>query len=157
MTKQHRYRALVEWTGNRGRGTSAYLDYDRNWEIRTPGKPPVQCSNDPLLGGDPALHNPEDLLLASLAACHMLWYLHLCANAGITVVFYRDSPIGLGETEPGGAGRFLSVTLNPEVTISRESDAERARSIHREIHKYCFIARSVNFPVHYEPQISVEQ
>ncbi len=149
MAKQHDYTSLIEWTGDRGQGTKAYRGYDRTWTIATPGKPPVPCSNDPLLGGDPTLHNPEDLLLSSLSACHMLWYLHLASVAGIVVRGYRDQPIGVGESTPDGAGRFLSATLKPHIRVERGADLAKADAIHHEIHKVCFIARSVNFPVTY--------
>jgi organic hydroperoxide reductase OsmC/OhrA len=151
MSKQHTYTSSIVWTGDRGQGTRTYRGYDRTWEIRTEGKPVVPCSNDPLLGGNPALHNPEDLLLSTLSACHMLWYLHLASAAGIVVTAYRDAPLGLGETSPNGAGRFLKATLRPHITVERGADLARAHAIHHEIHTYCFIARSVNFPVEYEP------
>ncbi len=149
MTQQHDYTSLVEWTGDRGQGTRTYRGYDRTWEIRTPGKPVVACSNDPLLGGDPTLHNPEDLLLSSLSACHMLWYLHLASSAGIVVRGYRDAPVGVGESTPDGAGRFLRATLKPHIIVEQGADLARAEAIHHEIHKVCFIARSVSFPVDY--------
>ena len=145
--KQHAYQARICWTGNRGEGTRGYHSYDRTWDIAAPGKPVISCSNDPLLGGDAAKYNPEDLLLSALSACHMLWYLHLAANAGLTVMGYADEPVGLGETLPDGAGRFLSATLRPVITLARGSDIERADRIHDEIHRYCFIARSVAFPI----------
>jgi len=150
MSKQHDYTARVEWTGNRGEGTRTYRGYDRSWEVATPGKPVIRCSNDPLLGGDPTLPNPEDLLLASLSACHMLWYLHLASEAGIVVGSYRDDPIGVGETSPNGAGRFLRATLKPRISVREGTDLLEADAIHYRIHEYCFIARSVNFPVAYE-------
>ena len=146
---QHDYTSRIEWTGNRGQGTRSYRGYDRNWTVATPGKPPIACSNDPLLGGDPTLHNPEDLLLASLSACHMLWYLHYASVAGIVVTAYRDDPIGIGESTPDGAGRFLSATLRPHIVLAPGSDTAKADAIHHEIHKVCFIARSVKFPVTY--------
>lgn len=149
MAKQHDYTCLIEWTGDRGEGTKTYRGYDRTWNIATPGKPILRCSNDPLLGGDPTLHNPEDLLLSSLSACHMLWYLHLASNAGIVVRGYQDQPIGVGESTPDGAGRFLSATLKPRIRVQRGADLAKADAIHHEIHKVCFIARSVNFPVDY--------
>ncbi|MEZ5872947.1 MAG: OsmC family protein [Nitratireductor sp.] len=151
----HEYSATISWTGNRGTGTSAYRAYDRTWDLESPGKPVLHCSNDPLLGGDPAKYNPEDMLLAALSACHMLWYLHLCANAGIVVTSYRDEPVGVGETARNGAGRFLSATLRPRIMIAKGGDTARAEQIHHEVHQYCFIARSVNFPVGYEPEIVV--
>lgn len=150
MGRQHPFNSHIVWTGNRGEGTRSYRGYDRTWEIRTPGKPVVACSNDPLLGGDPSRPNPEDLLISSLSACHMLWYLHLASNAGIVVMNYEDSPIGLGETASNGAGRFLSATLRPKIRVVAGADIAKADSLHHEVSKYCFIARSVNFPITYE-------
>lgn len=151
--KTHDYTVKINWTGNRGTGTSAYMAYDRNWDLATPGKPLIQCSNDPLLGGNPEKHNPEDMLIAALSSCHMLWYLHLCSEAGVIVTSYQDNPIAVGEVEPSGKGRFLSATLKPRIEITPESDPVKAVQLHDEIHQYCFVARSVNFPVTYEPQI----
>jgi organic hydroperoxide reductase OsmC/OhrA len=151
VSEQHDYTARVEWTGNRGQGTRSYRGYDRTWDIATPGKPVIHCSNDPLLGGNPGLPNPEDMLLASLCACHMLWYLHLASVAGIVVQSYQDNPVGVGESSPNGAGRFLSATLKPHIVVEAGTDLAEAEAIHHRIHEFCFIARSVNFPVSYEP------
>jgi organic hydroperoxide reductase OsmC/OhrA len=147
MSKQHAYTSRIIWTGDRGRGTAEHRGYDRTWEVRTPGKPVIQCSNDPLLGGDAARPNPEDLLLSALSACHMLWYLSLASKAGIVVTGYEDEPIGVGETSLNGAGRFVRVTLRPTIRVRRGTDRARADALHGDIHEYCFIARSVNFPV----------
>lgn len=149
--KHHEYTGQVRWTGNRGEGTRGYRSYDRTWDLDAPGKPVVHCSNDPLLGGDSSKYNPEDLVLSALSACHMLWYLHLAANAGIVVHGYHDEPVGVGETLPNGAGRFVSAVLRPRIEVEAGSDLARADQLHDEIHQYCFIARSVAFPVTYEP------
>lgn len=152
MTKPHDFTATIRWTGNRGDGTRTYRGYDRTWNIETEAKQPVECSNDPMLGGDPSKHNPEDLLIASLASCHMLWYLHLASVAKIAVQSYVDDPVGHGESERDGTGRFLSATLRPRIEVPKGTDIEKAEALHHEVHKYCFIARSVNFPVTYEPE-----
>ena len=146
---EHEYTSCVTWTGNRGVGTTTYRGYDRTWNIETPGKPVVHCSNDPLLGGDPNLHNPEDLLISALSSCHMLWYLHLASDAGIAVQAYQDTPLAVGETDKNNASRFLRATLRPRITVPIGTDLARADAIHHEIHKTCFIARSINFPVDY--------
>ena len=148
--KHDTFRAKTVWTGDRGEGTRSYRGYDRTWQIVTPGKPQVECSNDPALGGDPAKHNPEDLLIASLSACHMLWYLHLAHRAGIVVRGYEDEPVGQGETGPRGEGRFVEAVLRPTIKVEAGADLAVADAIHHEVHEYCFIARSVNFPVRYE-------
>ena len=147
---QHDYTSRVVWTGNKGEGTARYNAYDRTWNVETPGKPAIHCSNDPLLGGDPALHNPEDMLLSALAACHMLWYLHLASDAGIAVTAYQDDPVGHGESAPSGAGRFLAATLRPQITVPVGTDLAKADAIHHEISKVCYIARSVTFPLSYQ-------
>lgn len=148
----HLYHSRVVWTGNRGQGTATYRGYDRTWDIAVPGKPVIACSNDPLLGGDPARMNPEDLLLSALSACHMLWFLHYAADAGIVVTSYEDRPKGVGEVAPSGAGRFVSATLRPRVTVRRGADLALAELLHHRIHEVCFIARSVAFPVRIEPE-----
>jgi organic hydroperoxide reductase OsmC/OhrA len=156
VQKQHEYAVAVEWTGNRGTGTSAYRDYGREHEIRADGKPPIPGSSDPGFRGDPSRYNPEDLLVASLSSCHMLWYLHLCATHGIVVTRYLDRARGrMIETEDGG-GRFVEVVLRPEVTVRAGVDLALARRLHHEAHEKCFIANSVNFPVELEPAFLTE-
>ncbi len=156
MASNHTYTSRIEWTGNTGEGTRTYKGYDRTWDIAVPGKPVVHCSNDPLLGGDPSLMNPEDLLISALSACHMLWYLHLASADKITVLSYRDDPVAQGENLPDGSGRFLSAILRPHICVEAGCDLVRAHDIHQDIHKYCFIARSVNFPVTCEPTITAQ-
>ena len=148
--KEHDFTAQVAWTGNQGQGTRGYRSYTRDWSVTTPGKPEIRCSNDPLLGGDPTLHNPEDMLIATVSACHMLWYLHLASSARIVVTSYMDTPVGTGQSEPDGTGRFIRAVLRPAIEVERGTDLEKADQIHHQIHKHCFIARSVNFPITYE-------
>ena len=151
MPASHDFEAVVVWTGDRGDGTRSYRGYDRSWRIATPGKAVIDCSNDPKLGGNPAKPNPEDLLISSLSACHMLWYLHLASNAGIVVRGYEDNPVGIGETGPRGEGRFVRAVLRPRITVEAGADLAKADALHADVRDYCFIARSVNFPVSYEP------
>ncbi len=150
MAREHDFTAAIVWTGDRGEGTRHYRGYDRTWRIATPGKPAIECSNDPTLGGDPTKPNPEDMLLASLAGCHMLWYLHLASSAGIVVRGYEDNPLGIGETSPRGEGRFVRAVLRPTIHLDRGADLAQADALHGEVHEFCFIARSVSFPVSYE-------
>ncbi|MFK7963301.1 MAG: OsmC family protein [Burkholderiaceae bacterium] len=151
----HPYPAAIRWTGNTGQGTTSYRSYQRSWTVCTPGKPAIECHNAPQLGGDPSLHNPEDLLIAALSACHMLWYLHLASQAGVVVHAYEDDPVGYGHSEPSGAGRFDHAILRPRITLTGASDAQEADAIHQRIHEVCFIARSVNFPISIEASYSV--
>ncbi|MCG6902055.1 MAG: OsmC family protein [Rhodobacter sp.] len=156
MTRENQFTSSIVWTGNTGAGTRTYRGYDRTWNVEIPGKPVIMCSNDPELGGDPTLMNPEDMLLSALSACHMLWYLHLASTAGIVVTGYRDEPLGIGETAPDGAGRFVRATLRPRISVARGADLDKADAIHRDIHKYCFIARSVSFPVTIEATFTTD-
>ncbi len=155
MSKLHTYRATVRWTGNLGTGTSSYRAYARAHAIEAPGKPTIAGSSDPAVRGDAAAWNPEELLVASLAACHQLWYLHLAAVNGIVVKAYADAAEGTMREEADGSGRFTRVVLRPEVTIAPGGDVEKARTLHREAHEKCFVANSVNFPVECEPEIVV--
>jgi organic hydroperoxide reductase OsmC/OhrA len=156
MAKEHHYAVTVDWTGNQGTGTSAYKAYARAHEIRGAGKPAIPGSSDPSFRGDAARYNPEELLVASLSTCHMLWYLHLCSVCGIVVTAYADRAEGTMIEEADGSGRFTSVVLKPEVTVKPGSDLAKARTLHAEAHKVCFIARSVTFPVTHEPTIRVD-
>jgi len=154
MSREHQYRMSVRWTGSLGSGTSAYNAYSRNHEISAPGKPALPGSSDPHFRGDPSRYNPEELLVASLSACHMLWFLHLCSDAGIVVTAYVDNPHGVMVEEADGAGQFRSVTLRPEVTMADPTRHAETGPLHHRAHKLCYIARSVNFPVFCEPTVT---
>ncbi|CAN0645078.1 OsmC family protein [Burkholderia sp. Bmkn7] len=149
---EHKYRVAVAWTGNRGTGTSGYREYGRDHVIRAGSKPEIPGSSDPAFRGDASRWNPEDLLLASASACHKLWYLHLCSEAGIHVLAYVDDAEGtmVDRDEPG---RFTEIVLRPHVTIQAGDDRERAEHLHHDAHAKCYIANSVNFPIRCEPTI----
>jgi organic hydroperoxide reductase OsmC/OhrA len=151
--KQHTYPVQVNWTGNTGDGTKNYKGYRRDLSIEAAGKPPIPGSSDPAFRGDPSRYSPEDLLVASLSSCHMLWYLHLCALNQVTVVDYQDHALGVMEEHDDGGGEFVSVTLKPSIRILAGDDRAKAIALHAEAHRLCFIARSVNFPVEVTPEI----
>jgi len=155
MDKRHTYSIRLDWTGNEGSGTSSYRAYSRSHELGAPGKPTIAGSSDPSFMGNPARWNPEELLVASLAACHQLWYLHLCADAGIVVQEYGDNASGVMVEQPDGAGQFESITLRPHVKLAPGSDEHLARQLHDEAAKMCFIARSVSFRVDHEPSFEI--
>ena len=151
MQREHHYRAEVRWTGNLGTGTSDYRAYARDHEVSGAGKSAVvPCSSDPVFRGDASRYNPEELLVASLSACHMLTFLHLCADAGIVVTDYRDDAEGTMIENADGSGQFSSVTLRPRVTIEDASRAGELEPLHQRAGQLCFIARSVNFAVEHE-------
>jgi len=152
MAREHAYRARLTWTGAARGPARDYKGYSRAYRVEVEGKPPLDGSADPLFRGDPALYNPEDLLLAALAGCHMLTYLALCVRAGIAVVAYEDDAGGTMVLE-GGGGRFTEVVLRPRVVVAAGADLAGARRLHADAHRDCFIASSVNFPVRHEAEI----
>lgn len=151
MPHEHKYSLTIKWTGNRGQGTSSYRAYDRSHIISAEGKADIAGSSDPVFRGDKSSYNPEDLLVASLSACHMLSYLHLCAEAGVVVVDYADTASGTMVETANGGGHFTEVTLFPAVTVAEALMIDKAEELHKKANELCFIASSCNFPVHHKP------
>lgn len=149
--KEHLYQAKIIWIGNQGNGTSGYKAYSRDHEIKINSKSVIQASSDPSFSGNPDLHNPEELFMASLASCHMLWFLHLCSAENVIVTEYEDDVSGIMEEEKDGSGRFREVTLQPRVIVREERMVEKVDSIHSKANRMCFIANSCNFPVKHTP------
>jgi len=148
---QHEYSVDIKWTGNNGTGTSGYTAYERSHTVSIANKPDILGSSDTPFRGDGTKHNPEDMLLTALSSCHMLWFLHHCADAGIIVTAYTDHATGTLVVTPGSGGHFSEVVLHPTVTITDKTMIEEANKLHDKAHQFCFIANSVNFPVRHEP------
>jgi organic hydroperoxide reductase OsmC/OhrA len=151
--KVHSYPIRMRWTGNTGRGTADYRAYERAHEYVVDGKPVIPGSSDPAFRGDRTRYNPEELLVMALSSCHMLWYLHFCADQKIVVVDYVDDAIGTMVEDAERGGFFTEVILRPSVTLANGSDAALAQSLHERAHHFCFVANSVNFPVRCEGMI----
>lgn len=145
--KNHTYNVNVIWTGNTGEGTIRPNAYSKNHEVRIDGKHVIEASSDPAFAGDPSRHNPEELLVAALSQCHMLWFLSRCAKHGVVVTAYEDAAVGTMSEHADGGGEFTNVTLRPSITLASEADPILLERLHEESHHLCFIARSVNFPV----------
>jgi organic hydroperoxide reductase OsmC/OhrA len=156
-TRLHRYSVRVIWSGNIGSGTSSYASYSRNHEISAQGKGVIEASSDPTFRGEKTRYNPEELMVASASACHMLSYLYLCALNGVVVLSYEDNPTGEMEELIGGAGCFIRVDLHPTVTVTAASNSNLAEALHQEAHKNCFIANSLKVPVFTSPQTLVSR
>ncbi len=152
MGKEHHYTLTVKWTGNRGEGTINAAAYDRNHTISVKNKVDIAGSSDIPFRGDGTRHNPEDMFVSSLSTCHMLWYLHLCADAGVIVTDYVDNPTGIMVEVATGGGHFKEVVLHPTVTVKDASMIDKANELHHKAHEKCFIANSCNFPVRHEPK-----
>ncbi|MBY0690091.1 OsmC family protein [Microbacterium marinilacus] len=155
MPGEHHYALTATWTGNLGSGTSGYRDYTRDVTLEVDGKPALLASSDKPFRGDPERWNPEDLLVAALSECHLLSYLHACVQAGVVVTSYVDEATGLLREDGKGSAQFEEVVLHPRVTVADASMAEAARAAHATAHDWCFIARSVNFPVRHEATVAV--
>ena len=141
----------VDWTGDRGVGTADYRSYGRDHVVRAEGRPNIEGSADRAFHGDPDRWNPEELLLAALAECHMLSYLHVAASNGVVVTGYTDEATGTMEQDARGGGHFTSATLHPRVVVADPSMVGPAEELHAEAARKCFIAASVNFPVDHDP------
>lgn len=154
MAKPHTFEVRVEWTGNLGSGTSHYRAYSRNHEITGKEKAAaIAGSSDPIYRGEKSRYNPEELLVSSLSACHLLWMLHLCADAGIVITEYSDEPSGTMMEGEDGSGQFTEVVLNPRMAITDPARVQEALRLNDKAHRLCFIARSVNFPVKHKPVV----
>jgi organic hydroperoxide reductase OsmC/OhrA len=154
MQKRHQYQSKLIWTGNKGSGTSSYKAYERSYTINFAGKPLMEGSADPAFRGDPSKYNPEEMLIASLSSCHMLWYLHLCSVAGIRVKEYGDEAKGVMVELENGSGRFEEVVLYISVVIQQQQNMQEAAQLHEQANKMCFIANSCNFPVKHQIEIN---
>lgn len=155
MQLAHRYELTLQWTGNRGVGTRDYRAYGRDHEVRGDGLPAIAGSSDPAFRGDPGRWNPEQLLLAAAAQCHLLSYLHLAAVNGVVVTDYTDQPVGVMTQDAAGGGAFTEITLRPVVTVAAAEQVSRAEALHAEANRVCFIARSLAVPVRHEPRTVV--
>jgi organic hydroperoxide reductase OsmC/OhrA len=156
--KNHHYQMELRWTGDNGTGTSGNSAYRREHEIWAPGKlTSIPGSSDAHFRGDGSRYNPEEMLVASLSSCHMLWMLHLCASAGIVITAYSDTAEGVMRENADGSGEFISVTLHPQITISEPARVDEAIALNEQAHHLCFIARSVKFPVKHEPVVISEE
>ena len=151
---QHNFECRLVWTGAAKGGTSSYESYSREYRLDVKGKPSIRGSSAAVFRGDDALHNPEDLLVAALSACHFLSYAALCARGGVILISYEDEAEGTMQ-RVDGVVRFTEVVLHPKVSIAPGSDQEKARALHAKAHSICFIANSVNFPVRNEPTIAI--
>jgi organic hydroperoxide reductase OsmC/OhrA len=150
--KKHRYEVRTLWSAGADGPPKSYDGFSRAHRIEITGKPAIEATSDPAFRGDPAKHNPEDLLVASLSSCHMLWYLVLCVGRKVPVLGYEDDAYGIMQETPR-PGRFVEVVLRPKVTVAKGTDKALALKLHERAHAECFVANSVNFPVRHEATI----
>lgn len=157
MAKEHHYKLTAVWTGNTGAGTKNYRSYERSITVSSKNKVDILCTSDTAFNSDKTKHNPEELLLAAISTCHMLWYLHLCSDAGVVVISYTDNAAAtMIETQDGG-GHFTEAILNPVIVVSDVSMIEKAYQLHHNANKLCYIANSCNFSIRHEPVINAAE
>jgi len=155
--KNHQYKSKIVWTGNTGESTKNYHSYQRNYTISINGKTNILGSSDPAFLGNPELHNPEDLLLASVSSCHLLWYLHFCSVNKILVLEYEDFAEGTMIENENRSGKFTEIILKPKIVVAEKEMIEKAVELHQKANEHCFIANSLNFEVKHQPEITYKQ
>jgi organic hydroperoxide reductase OsmC/OhrA len=149
------YRAIVSW--DRGGATFTDNRYSRGHRWRFDGGVEVSASASPHIVPLPmsveAAVDPEEAFVASLASCHMLFFLSIAAKRGFLVESYRDEAVGVMEKGASGKHWMSRVTLRPSAVFGgeRRPDADEVRAIHHESHAECFIANSVKSEVRCEP------
>lgn len=127
------------------------MSFDGGAEVTGSSSPHVV----PLPWSDAAAVDPEEAFVASLASCHMLWFLSIAAKYKFCVDRYADTAEGVMAKNAEGKMAMTVVTLRPEIDFSgeRRPTRERIDQLHREAHEECFIANSVKTEVRCEPVV----
>ena len=157
MAKEHHYKLSTRWTGNTGQGTSNYRSYERSLTISATNKVDILGTSDTAFNSDKTRHNPEELFLASISSCHLLWYLHLCSEAGVVVLDYTDNATGTMIETADTGGHFTEVILFPTIVVSDQEMVDTAVKLHRDANRLCYLANSCNFPILHRPVIEVKK
>jgi organic hydroperoxide reductase OsmC/OhrA len=153
MSHQHLFSGELHWTGTPGEDEHGKLKLGRAFVLRFEGKAPLEGSSPAVFRGDDSKHNPETLMVSSLAACHHLTYLSVCERAGVRVLEYSDNASGTLALKDGRM-RMVEVRLSPQVRIADAAQIEHARELHAKAHAHCFMSNSVNFEVRVEPAVT---
>jgi organic hydroperoxide reductase OsmC/OhrA len=130
--------------------------YSRRHELSFDGGAVVPGSSSPDVVpaplSDPAAVDPEELLVASAASCHMLWFLDLARRAGLDVVSYRDRAEGEMGRDAAGRTAIVRITLRPDIAFAGAApDAATLERLHHDAHARCFIANSLTSEIVIEP------
>ena len=149
------YATRIVWEGNTGDGTASYTRYSRRYRVLVAGKPELAGSADPAFRGERDRHNPEELFVAALSACHMLFYLSLCARQHIIVVAYVDDATATLQLDANGGGKLAAITLKPTVTLARAEDAAEAARLHDRAQALCFLANSCALPIRHDATVHI--
>ena len=149
----HHYETQLRWSGSTGLG---WEHYDREHTITEPPAEPELRLTTGESKGDPAVLNPEQLLVMAASSCQMLSFLHSAAKARIDVVEYEDHATGVMPLDRQPAW-ITEITLRPRIVIAGEVNEERVRKLVQTAHEYCFIANSLKSEVAIEPRIEIGQ
>jgi organic hydroperoxide reductase OsmC/OhrA len=156
VSDTHQFETTLYWPASATQVLPPVATFSRNNILGGTGKPDVPGSSPTIFGGDSSRYNPEELLLMSLAQCHMLTYLAIAAKKQLSILGYEDRAIGtlgLGEFGAKGKMSMQQVVLHPRVTVAKGTNLADAEAIHEKAHANCFIANSVNFPVTFKAEI----
>jgi organic hydroperoxide reductase OsmC/OhrA len=150
MSHEHSYRAIVTWAGSTGAG---YEHYDRRHEIALPpAAEPLTVSADPAFRGDPALSNPEQLLLAAASSCQLLSFLVVAARARVNVLSYSDQAEAL-MPEDDLPVRITRIMLRPHIVVAEGTDIAKVTRLVDLAHRECYIANTLSSEMLLEPVI----
>jgi organic hydroperoxide reductase OsmC/OhrA len=151
------YSARIAWHRS---SDEAFTDnrYSRRHVLRFDGGAEIPGSSSPSVVpvpmSDASAVDPEEMFVASLASCHLLWFLSLAAARGHTVQTYVDDAVGTMARNAEGQMAMTVVTLRPQVVFygSQAPDAEQLLALHHRAHERCYIANSVKTEVRCEPR-----
>ncbi len=151
--------ATIDWQ----RGDQAFLDqrYSRRHRISFDGGAEWHASSSPLVVPEPmsdaSAVDPEEMLVAAVASCHMLWFLSLAARHEHVVEHYSDSAVGQMQKDAQGKHWIARVILRPKVEFSASTapSGEQLEKLHHRAHEQCFIANSIKGEVVCEPQLHI--
>jgi len=152
--RESHFQTRVRWTGSYVEGQTGGRSYTRDMLVEPAGKPPIPGSASAHFLGDDARYNPEDLMLASLAECHLLTYLAIAAKARVVIVELEVSASGVIALVSGKM-RFREATLVAVTKVASAEDTQRATELHASAHRHCFMSNSVNFPITVTPSVLV--
>ena len=153
MTGVHHYAVECTWRGSTGEG---YEAYDRVHRVSAPpAAVGLELSSDPAFRGDPALLNPEQLVVAAAASCQLLSFLAVAARARLDVVDYADHAEGyMPDDDP--PLRITRIVLRPRIRVRGAVSEERVRHLCEVAHRECFIANSLTTEIEIEPELTVD-
>ena len=147
----HRYETQLRWTGSTGLG---WESYDRTHSASAPGVTQDVALTTGESKGDPALLNPELLLLMAASSCQMLWFLDVASKARLDVVEYRDDALALMPLDEEPV-RVTEIELRPHIVVGGQVSEERVRKLVDTAHRHCFISNSLSSKVTINPTVEV--